>query len=163
MLVAYIQTTKKSKFTISFSLLIPVFAIASAIMWNRANLPKIPAFGIVHTYNNVLSVLTVYIAINANYASIPFTVKNALSFLGKISYSIYLYHLLFLTFAFIVAMRIELHGDAKAYFILLTTCVMTIPAAAISYRYIEKPFIDFSKKIGREKTIGLSKKAPNPN
>jgi peptidoglycan/LPS O-acetylase OafA/YrhL len=40
---------------------------------------------------------------------------------------------------------------------------MTIPAAAISYRYIEKPFIDFSKKIGREKTIGLSKKAPNPN
>lgn len=161
MLVAYIHITTKSKSTISFCWLIPVFAIASIIMWHRSDLPKIPAFGIVHTYNNVLAVLTVFIAINATYASIPSAVKNALSFLGKVSYSIYLYHMLLLTFAFIVAMRIELHGDTKAYFILFTTCITSIPAAAISYKYIEKPFIDFSKKIGRNRTIDLSEKIPS--
>jgi len=66
---------------------------------------------------------------------------NPLTFIGKISYSFYLYHLiiLFLHSVFLPNMN--------AIFLLFDSLLITILISLISYEAVEKPFIKLSRKI----------------
>lgn len=150
-LVAYFCRNSNSAGRYKALWLMPIFAAASFVMWSRNDLPDIPTLRIIHTYNVALCIAAIYITLTSDFSFMPIAAKTILSFLGKISYSIYLYHLLALTVLFFAAMKLQLHGNTKAYFVLVMTCIFTIPIAYLSYRLTEKPFIDYSKGIGRKR------------
>lgn len=76
--------------------------------------------------------------------------SKSLKFLGEVCYSTYLLHgiLIFIVLYFIAGFNISRELSVLQYcsiFILLTPILVMV--SYLGYRYIEKPFIDFSKKI----------------
>jgi peptidoglycan/LPS O-acetylase OafA/YrhL len=73
-----------------------------------------------------------------------------LNYLGKISYGIYMYHLICITFAYnLVDYWMELPFEIPAsinVLIYVVSIALTIGVSALSYRFIEKPFIHRKKK-----------------
>ena len=68
---------------------------------------------------------------------------RTISFFGKISYSLYLYHLIFLTFF------MKLNSGLSIWVSLLLTFIVSVIFATISYKYIEKPSIMVGRHIAK--------------
>lgn len=70
-------------------------------------------------------------------------------FLGKISYGLYVYHLLGIYLGFMVVKKLTIlagifHSNNLAFFI-VSLCI-TVAAAIGSYQLIEKPFLKYKKR-----------------
>ncbi|CAN5769279.1 acyltransferase [soil metagenome] len=75
-------------------------------------------------------------------------VNGATQLMGRISYSVYLLHFAMLVAAGQVVERLPLHGGLMifaAYFVL--TLALTVPAAYVTARYVEKPFIRLGARL----------------
>ena len=77
--------------------------------------------------------------------------NKSLDYLGKISYGIYMFHCLCIAIAFYIINRFSSFspstaGNAIAYALIFG---LTILIAAISYRWIEKPFIQKKYRFGK--------------
>jgi peptidoglycan/LPS O-acetylase OafA/YrhL len=75
---------------------------------------------------------------DAPKVGIAFLANKNLAYLGKLSYGIYVYHALVQAVAAQLLMRRVIWGP--------TSFVFTIAIAAISYRFLEKPFLDLKSK-----------------
>jgi peptidoglycan/LPS O-acetylase OafA/YrhL len=68
---------------------------------------------------------------------------------GVLSYSVYLFHMLFAGAAVLLVMRFEIYGRyAKLFFIFGVMFVGSYFAARVSYRWLEAPFIALGRKLG---------------
>jgi peptidoglycan/LPS O-acetylase OafA/YrhL len=70
--------------------------------------------------------------------------NQSINYLGKISYGLYMYHLIFITIAIKFSAYLfdnNLSGIFPIFFCFAITMGMTIITASLSYQYIEKPFI----------------------
>jgi peptidoglycan/LPS O-acetylase OafA/YrhL len=77
------------------------------------------------------------------------TIKNpSLSFLGKISYGIYMYHMIVVNLVLFIFMKLEpnLSNSITIVFINLFSIAITIIVAALSYKYYERFFLNFKTK-----------------
>jgi peptidoglycan/LPS O-acetylase OafA/YrhL len=76
--------------------------------------------------------------------------NKALNYLGKISYGIYMYHLVCIAFAFHLVnhfskLPVHITFGQNLLIYILSIC-FTIVLSAVSYRFIEKPFIRLKEK-----------------
>lgn len=110
----------------------------------------IPDFPIRFSGWNWYSGLAIAVVLIALFTD--FKIQNKLtSFLrhyGEISYSVYLYHNLFVGIAVLILINFDVHnGNYRLYFIFLLTIAGSYLTALVSYRYIERPSITFGKKL----------------
>lgn len=72
-----------------------------------------------------------------------FNLENKiLNYLGKISFGIYMYHLLLIDFSFIIASKITIN----THVLFILTMALTISVSSLSYHFFEKPFLNFKNK-----------------
>ncbi len=77
----------------------------------------------------------------AFYGVQSFTGKSPLVYLGRISYGLYVYHLLALQVCEVALRRSHLHGVTYALVQMAMAMLLTIGLAALSYRFLETPFL----------------------
>ena len=103
--------------------------------------------GVLSYFNQeIFAVLSTLIILNTatNKNSIIKIENPALNYLGKISYGLYMYHALCIAIALYLVRQFtdfsldNFGGNAIAY---LLTVLLTISFSAVSYRWLEKPFI----------------------
>jgi len=98
----------------------------------------------------ILSVITVGICLFSEL-HLQKNVAKLLSFLGKTSYSLYLYHNLFLGVFVLMIVRFEpVPFMPTAYLAFAFAMSLTLPTAYLSYRYIEKPAITSGRKLAEK-------------
>ncbi len=73
--------------------------------------------------------------------------NNFLIYTGKISYGLYCFHGFVITFIDIIMQKINWHLPSILYAIILLAVTFLI--ASLSYRFIEKPFLQFKDKLRR--------------
>lgn len=110
-------------------------------------------------YYGVSGLICVAIALFSTPPKVPHQLHFLLSKYGEVSYSIYLYHMLFIGISAIAITRFEIYGNfPKLLFTLGTTVVFSFLFSTITYKFIEKPCIDFGKNI---KTNQVAVKTPS--
>lgn len=90
---------------------------------------------------------------NKNLANIEF---KPLKFLGKISYGLYVYHLLVM-----VALSLILPHNLNAYLLLLITLVSVVGFSTLSYFYYERWFLNLKERLGPRKIQPVAASEPN--
>lgn len=73
--------------------------------------------------------------------------KNPMSYLGKISYGLYVYHIIVINFLIQIFKKWGWSLDLPLYSVLFffLSLALSVLISAISYRYFEKPFLYFKK------------------
>jgi peptidoglycan/LPS O-acetylase OafA/YrhL len=95
---------------------------------------------------------SIFIIVSLSSTKVSAVLKTKIpSFFGKISYSLYLYHLIILIFL------MKYNSGLSVTTTLILTFVLSIFTATISYRFIEKPFIKLGKNLDKRlrKTVSL--------
>jgi len=90
------------------------------------------------------AVLFIIIALGSDKITNILLIKP-INFIGKISYSIYLYHLIVL-----LSLTYLLYGLVPIGVILLLTIVVTICVSTLAYYFVEEPFMKLGKKISNK-------------
>ena len=116
---------------------IVTFAVACAIFYTHLLMSEYSQL-----YSFVLSplVFITVLTINRYVISESFTNK-VFTWLGDISYSIYIVHLL------IINIVIKVCAGADFWVVLSLSILLTILSSAILYKYVEKPFIEKGRKL----------------
>ncbi|HZG84915.1 acyltransferase [Paenibacillus sp.] len=148
---------------------LPVFALGILLffLWKRDNENKTPTktqriliFSLVAFVSLVLAYLgnkTTIVAVTFLVFSYVLSKRKLILFvnkfwssIGKISYSMYLVH--FLVIEQIVALGVGNQMEVHLRFILLytLTIAITVAISMVTYRYVEQPSIDWSRKIGHK-------------
>ena len=71
---------------------------------------------------------------------------------GEISYSIYLFHMLFIGIAALLVINFEIYGKhQKLFFVLLFSLIGSYIFSKYTYRYIEQPSIAFGRRLSNSK------------
>ncbi|WP_293312283.1 acyltransferase family protein [Pedobacter sp. UBA5917] len=70
---------------------------------------------------------------------------TGLSYLGKLSYSFYLWHGLVIQLFAQYLIKYGLFSTTNVFITFVSTLIFLIPISFISYRYLEKPFLHFKK------------------
>ncbi len=89
-----------------------------------------------------------------------FTIKSkALNYLGQISYGIYMYHMIVVTFVLFVFLRIQNIVSLKDWqtivLINISSVLLTILISHISFRYFESHFLNLKEKFREKKSIQI--------
>ncbi len=113
-----------------------------------------PAFlqnGVHLLYSGVFLVIILNVA--ANPASLLKLENQTLNFLGRISYGIYMYHLMVVVFVLQLARRCwpatDRLGPLQNLLVYAATLLLTVVVSYLSYRYLEKWFIRRKKRVTR--------------
>jgi peptidoglycan/LPS O-acetylase OafA/YrhL len=113
-------------------------------------LPDYPVISNLWNWYGLLSILLVFLTLNVN-VKIPFKVARFLKYYGTISFSTYLYHNLFVAISVLFFLNVyPIQGELRFIFTLFVTLVFSYFSAGYSYNYIEKPFIELSRKISKK-------------
>ncbi len=83
---------------------------------------------------------------------VPAWTKNkVLVYLGKVSYGLYMYHIVALILVLLLAPVLYLSSFATA----VLSFVVTIVLATLSFEYFEKPILSLKKRFGNADSVGL--------
>lgn len=133
---------------IGISLFLVVFASASMITVGFIRPPEIPFLNSTWHLFGLLATVSVGIALFTNLRDTENKLLRSIQHIGKISYSIYLYHMLFVGIAILIIINLGLTGNyEKLFFTLIFTLLGSCIFAHYSYRFIEKPSILLGKKV----------------
>jgi peptidoglycan/LPS O-acetylase OafA/YrhL len=96
----------------------------------------------------IMSAVTVFLIINLSFN--PKTLVNMenvfFDFLGRISYGIYMYHILAIFYSAVLVNQMTMEGNLKYAVIYTGVPALTILVAWLSYRYFETPFLRKKRK-----------------
>lgn len=100
-------------------------------------------------FYGICAILCVFLAINME----PITVKNKFTKLlhryGEISYSIYLFHMLFVGIAVLLIINIPVYGNYQKLALTLVISIFgSYGFSLLTYKYIEQPSIHLGRRLG---------------
>lgn len=109
-------------------------------------------------YYGVSAVACVALALFSAPPKLPTFLHSFFTKFGDISYSIYLFHMLFIGISVIVISRVGIHGNfQKLSFIFLFTMFFSYVFSILTYKFIEMPSINYGKElsewIGKKNTL----------
>ena len=109
------------------------------------------------TFSALLFTGLLFILIPAD-SSIRFSEKSIFTKLGKISYGLYVYHLVWIhiVYKFYIDYNVEISSTRPYLFFIIITFTLTVLTAYLSYRFFEKPIMNL-----REKYFSSSYKTTN--
>ena len=129
---------KRRKVNIDWSLGILLCLLATVVLFVRLNIYWYNG-GFIFTNLLCLSIVAIA-AINPNQ---PLLSSNILRWIGRRSYGIYLYH-----FPIFLALGVLIREHSAVNYLLVTALrfALTIFAAAVSYRFIERPVLRYKRR-----------------
>jgi peptidoglycan/LPS O-acetylase OafA/YrhL len=139
------------KFRISASIGLIAFAVlvclAGLIVTGRLIIPdNVRFFSDSWNCYGILAILCVALALFSKTPVIPNTIRSLLNEYGEVSYSIYLFHMLFIGISAIAITRLEIYGNLKKLsFILAFSSIFSFLFSKLTYKYIELPSINCGK------------------
>jgi peptidoglycan/LPS O-acetylase OafA/YrhL len=95
----------------------------------------------------VCAVISVFVLLNMGELKLPAFMQSTLSWLGNISYSLYIWHQVFVVFAVLVFLKIGIAVQDRAMFTLIFVTALSLPIAYLSYRFIEKPGVQLGRRL----------------
>ncbi|HED4022120.1 TPA: acyltransferase [Klebsiella pneumoniae] len=98
----------------------------------------------------VLGFIMIYHKTNQNNFVVRFLDNKFVLFLGKISYSIYLVHMVVLVFVLHLRYLLNINGIDAYFFVISVTFLTTIFLSSITYYFVEQPFIKVGKKLSNK-------------
>lgn len=112
-----------------------------------SRIPKLADLSNQWNWYTAAAILTVVVALMSNF-KLPAVLEAFLKHYGTISYSVYLYHNLFVGLAVLVIVNAGIVGShQKLWFTFLMALVPSYVVAYLSYRYVEKPGIDLGRRL----------------
>jgi len=134
------------------TLLSLLFLLVSAISNDYLSLPQIPILNERWNWYGGIAIISVYLIL-ITHINLHNRIEDFLSHYGNISYSTYLYHNLFVgsSVLFIINMQIH-HGKLKLFLTFTFTLLATYILASLSFKYIEKPFINIGRSMAKNIT-----------
>lgn len=128
-------------------LLILLTTMASGVRNNYIPLPQIPVIMDKFTWYGLASIATILICLKTDLKKKEMgVIGRFLHRYGETSYSTYLYHNVFIALAVLCVIQFGIVGLAKLFTIFVLTITGTYWLAGISYRHVEKPFMDMAKQ-----------------
>jgi peptidoglycan/LPS O-acetylase OafA/YrhL len=143
---------QQSKFQFSAAFAISIFVLlVSALGLIENSILIIPpdTFFISDKWNfyGISAIACVGLALFSKPFVVPTFLRSFLNEYGDISYSIYLFHMLFIGVAAILVTRMGIYGNfRKLFFVLIFSLVFSFIFAKFTYRFIEIPSINLGKK-----------------
>jgi peptidoglycan/LPS O-acetylase OafA/YrhL len=142
--IIYYLYEKKSVFNFNWKfdlLAFLMFTSCSLILWN-SNLQG--SFSLIPFLSAISFVFLINIFKKIESLNFNYLIK-----LGTVSYSMYIIHFIFLNFSSKASLNLSDYLNKNILLILMfiLTVIVTFAFAALSERYIEKPFINLGKKI----------------
>ncbi|MEX8193529.1 acyltransferase family protein [Comamonas guangdongensis] len=146
-----VDRPRRMRFSHSFLIFVGCVALVSAIRLDYIALPERGFFSDKTTCYGVLAVVCVFFALCAEPLKAKSWFLDHLYSYGLVSYSIYLYHMLFVGVAVLLIVRFELYGNyEKLAIIFPLTFFGSYFAGVIGYRFVEKPFIEMGRGASRK-------------
>ncbi len=148
-IAAYYQGIKyrisfKFSLTIIILILVLISLIRKSIITIGSNIPFIDD---IDNLYGVLAITLVYLALITKKLKKNNAIMNFIHGYGEISYSIYLFHMLFIGIATLISINFEIYGDSKKlFFIYVFSLTTSYTFSKYTYRYIELPFIKLGRK-----------------
>jgi len=148
-LLGKIHQTISFKFSFKESIFIfSLFVLFVGLI--RTSIVSIPEYiPFISQKNNlygIMAILSVGLSLLTNAPKKQNKIFDFIQEYGTISYSIYLFHMLFVGIAALLVINLEIYGDSpKLFFVLSFSLIGSYIFSKYSYRYLEEPFI----KIGR--------------
>ncbi|NMM36433.1 MAG: acyltransferase [Glaciimonas sp.] len=138
----------RMRFSLGFVLFLVCVALVAAIRLDYIALPQEMFFFSDKTNcYGLIAIVATALALYVKPIAIKSWMTDYLYKYGVISYSIYLFHLLFAGIAVLLVMRFHIYGNyPKLVFIFALIFVGSYFAATISYRFFEAPFIALGRK-----------------
>ena len=103
-----------------------------------------------HTYEAVLWSIVVLVAVSQSPVRRLGPVRRYMAYIGKISYSLYLWHvpvLFFLIYPVKARLDVSYLTSIWFYVLPLMAMVLSILASLMTYRWIELPFLNLKKRL----------------
>jgi peptidoglycan/LPS O-acetylase OafA/YrhL len=90
-------------------------------------------------------------------SQIKFSDNHIFTKLGKISYGLYVYHIVWIhiVYKFYIDYGIEVDGVRSYFVFIVTTFSMTVVTSYISYRFFEKPILGLREKFFSDKSQSI--------
>ena len=147
-LVGHIYETYPVRIWNKLGIVIILFAIfsASAITNSFVVLPDFPVISGVWNWYGGLAILCVYLVM-VTRIKINLKLQDCLERFGKISYSLYLYHNLFIGISTLLIINLKIHdGLFRFFFTFIFTFILTYYVSLLSFKYVERPSISLGRK-----------------
>lgn len=138
----------RMRFSLGFVLFLGCVALAAAIRLDHIKLPaEMFFFSDKTNCYGLIAIVATALALYVKPVAIKSRITDYLYSYGVISYSIYLFHLLFAGIAVLLVMRFQIYGNySKLLFIFALIFVGSYFSALISYRFLEAPFIALGRR-----------------
>ena len=139
---------KSSKVRLPFITTSSVFGIVLVFLsalWNKwVNLPNIHILGNQDLWLGLCAIFCVLLALHTTTPTVTIF-SRFLSRYGEISYSIYLFHNIFMGLAVLVLLTFGITGVGKVFVVFSIASIGSFLIAEISYRYVERTFINLAR------------------
>ncbi|NOQ62893.1 MAG: acyltransferase family protein [Methyloprofundus sp.] len=148
-LVGYVykETELRIKPWLGVILFIALLSSVIAIAHSYITLPDIPVVSGKSNWYGGIAVITVLVVLLTKI-NFSHRTEKFLKHYGTISYSTYLYHNLFIAIAVLFIIRFEIYDSSLRLLItFFFTLITSYLFATVSYRYIEKPSIEFCRSL----------------
>lgn len=119
--------------------------------------PSLPFVADKWNFFGLAAIACVFFALFAQEKLIKNPVFDFLSYYGEISYSVYLFHMMFIGAAVLLVIHLGItDGTEKLLFVLLFAFVGSFVFSIFTYKYIEKPFIQLGRLLATKKKVDVN-------
>lgn len=139
----------KSIYGIVFFLFL-VFLVSLVRMGALVVPAYIPFISDTWNFYGICALISVFIALNMEPVRRENFVTRFLSEYGEISYSIYLFHMIFVGLAALLVVNFQIYGDSpKLFFVLIFSLYGSYIFSKLTYKLVELPSISLGRKLSK--------------
>jgi peptidoglycan/LPS O-acetylase OafA/YrhL len=134
---------------ISYILFGMVIVVCGAVVNNLVKIPEaIPFVSDVQNFFGLCALFTVALALVTHPPTITTRLARFLTLYGEISYSVYLFHMIFVGLAVILVVNFAVHAYlAQFFFILIFSLLGSYWLSLFTFKWIERPSVSLGAKL----------------